>query len=226
MINAHVGYDGLHPNAWGEFLIANTFSQTLVSDLELGSSALTVPSSTDGSLTRDLPGPSKFKVFSSLQGVTATWDPVYGAYSYDVKVSINGGVVESQEVSQFNRWDTQNPLEGWTYDVSVRASGGDFIKGEYTGTQTATSKPQLAPPPQNIKFQSIKPAIITRLTTGVNYLIGKRAAIANVTQSTCNEEYFLSPGAWNYAFAVFSLNGDDESAPGKEVVAPSASGAA
>ena len=70
-----IGYDGLHPNAWGEYLIANAFSQTLVDGFQLGSSALKVPPSTDSSVARGLTAPLNLKVFSSPQGVTATWDP-------------------------------------------------------------------------------------------------------------------------------------------------------
>lgn len=69
------GYDGLHPNAWGEYLIASAFSETLVNDFKLGSRALAVPARDSPSVQRNLPFPSNFQVFSSPQGVTATWDP-------------------------------------------------------------------------------------------------------------------------------------------------------
>lgn len=69
------GYDGLHPNAWGEFEIASAFTKTLFNDLKLGSGPLAVPDPNDPSLVRDLPAPSNLQVFSSPQGVTATWDP-------------------------------------------------------------------------------------------------------------------------------------------------------
>lgn len=37
--------------------------------------------------------------------------------------------------------------------MSVRASAGDGIKGSYTGTKEAVAKPQLAPPPKNVKIK-------------------------------------------------------------------------
>lgn len=49
--------------------------ETLVNDLKLGSKPLAVPERNDPSLTRNLPTPSNLQVFSSPQGVTATWDP-------------------------------------------------------------------------------------------------------------------------------------------------------
>ncbi|KAJ4347168.1 uncharacterized protein N0V89_011106 [Didymosphaeria variabile] len=42
-----------------------------------------------------------------------------------------------------------------------------------------------------------------------------------MSSSACNDEYFLFPGVWNYAFAISAFNGDLESDKGAEVVAPS-----
>lgn len=68
------GYDGLHPNALGEYQIAHAFSRTLANDFNLGSGPLKIPAESDPDLVRNLPVPSNFRVFSSPQGVTATWD--------------------------------------------------------------------------------------------------------------------------------------------------------
>ncbi|KFZ11648.1 hypothetical protein V501_04652 [Pseudogymnoascus sp. VKM F-4519 (FW-2642)] len=148
------GYDGLHPNAWGEFQIASAFSRTLVDQFNIGTTPLAIPAEDDQSLVRDLPVPTNLQVFSSPQGVTATWDAVYGAYSYDLEVSIDGGGGSfSETTSPFNRWDSQWPLAGWTYAVSVRASAGDNRKGDYSGTLSAVAMPELAPPPNNVNVQ-------------------------------------------------------------------------
>ncbi|KAF7173946.1 hypothetical protein CNMCM5623_006165 [Aspergillus felis] len=151
-----VGSDGLHPNAIGEYQIARAFSQTLVRDFGIGSSALSIPSDVP---TRPLPVPSNFKVFTSPGGVTATWDPVYGAYNYDVRSKIKGGIpnFSSGSVSS-NRWDATWPIDGWEYEVQVRASAGDTIKGDWTTTLTATAHPQTAEAPQNV--------IVSATTTG------------------------------------------------------------
>lgn len=44
MSTCEAGYDGLHPNAQGEFQIAHAFTLTLTNDFKIGSSPLMVPS--------------------------------------------------------------------------------------------------------------------------------------------------------------------------------------
>lgn len=69
------GYDGLHPDAWGEYLIANAFSKSLVANFGIGNSPLPIPDQNDPSLVRSIGTPSNFQVFTSPQGASATWDP-------------------------------------------------------------------------------------------------------------------------------------------------------
>jgi hypothetical protein len=92
----------------------------------------------------------------TCSGEQANLATVYGAYSYDVSVSINGGEPEYQfsptSVSS-NRWDCQWPLDGWAYSVSVRARCGNIQVGPYTSTLSADATPQLADPPQNINVE-------------------------------------------------------------------------
>ena len=84
-----------------------------------------------------------------------TNDAVYGAYGYDVSVTFNGETdTFSNGTVAFNRWDSTWPVDGWVYTVSVRSSAGDVIKSDYTSPVSATAKPQLPPPPQNIVAQS------------------------------------------------------------------------
>lgn len=80
---------------------------------------------------------------------------VYGAYSYDLQVSINGGGSGfSATSSQSNRWDSHWPVDGWDYAVSVRASSGDSRTGQYTLASSAKARPELPPPPQNIRVET------------------------------------------------------------------------
>ncbi|GAB1207477.1 hypothetical protein APSETT445_006197 [Aspergillus pseudonomiae] len=142
------GYDGLHPTARGEYQIAHAFTRTLVKDFKIGSSPLSIPDSLPG---RPLSVPSNFKVFTSATGVTATWDPVYGAYSYDVQSRIQGGIPNFSAGSVSTpRWDSTWPIDGWVYEVRVRASAGDNIKGDWTSVLSATAHPQTAAAPRNV----------------------------------------------------------------------------
>ncbi|PYI07875.1 hypothetical protein BO78DRAFT_442365 [Aspergillus sclerotiicarbonarius CBS 121057] len=147
-----VGYDGLHPTAKGEYEIARAFSLTLVNDFKLGSSPLSIP---DDIPARPLPVPSTFQVFSSATGVTATWDPVYGAYSYDVSSRIQGGITDFSSGSVDSaRWDSTWPIDGWFYEVQGRASAGNNIKGGWTTVLSATAHPQTAAAPQNVLVEA------------------------------------------------------------------------
>jgi lysophospholipase L1-like esterase len=65
------GYDGLHPNALGEYQIARAFTLTLVNDFQIGTSPLAIPSDIPA---RPLPVPFNFQLSSSSGGATATWD--------------------------------------------------------------------------------------------------------------------------------------------------------
>ncbi|KAL5344459.1 hypothetical protein ACLOAV_010439 [Pseudogymnoascus australis] len=60
-----VGYDGLHPNALGEYQIARAFTATLVNNFQLGTSPLTIPSDIPA---RPLQAPS----WRRLEGPTST----------------------------------------------------------------------------------------------------------------------------------------------------------
>ncbi|KAB8236592.1 uncharacterized protein BDW43DRAFT_323679 [Aspergillus alliaceus] len=127
------GYDGLHPTVMDEYQIARAFTLTLVKEFKIGSSSLSIHDNIPG---RSLSVPSNFKVFTSATGVTATWDPVYGAYSYDVQSRIQGGI--------------PNFSAGSVSYTSVRASAGDNIKGGWTSVLSATTHPQTAAAPCNV----------------------------------------------------------------------------
>lgn len=112
--NCTAAYDGLHPNELGEYQIARAFSRALVTGLGIGSSPLSVPSSISG---RALPVPSNFRLSSSPQGVTGTWDKIYGAYDYEIDYRINGNGPYKFSAGSVptNRWDSRWAVDGWRY---------------------------------------------------------------------------------------------------------------
>lgn len=107
--NCPAAHDGLHPSELGEYQIARAFSRALVSGLEIGTSPLEVPTTIP---PRPLPKPGNFEIYSSTIGVTAIWDKVFGAYTYDAEYRINGSETNpplhfSPTNVRANRWDTQ-----------------------------------------------------------------------------------------------------------------------
>ncbi|KAK0124775.1 hypothetical protein ONS96_008656 [Cadophora gregata f. sp. sojae] len=116
--NCPAAYDGLHPNELGEYQIARGFSRALVSGLRIGRTPLEIPGNIP---SRSLPTPGNFRMFSSDLGVTATWDKVYGVYSYDVEYIINGGAPYNFSPGSVasNRWDSRRALDGWKYVFRV-----------------------------------------------------------------------------------------------------------
>lgn len=142
------GYDGLHPNAKGEYEIARAFSLTLVNDMKIGSTPLDIPGNIP---TRPVPVPSNFNVATSPQGVTATWDKVYGAYGYNVRSRISGYTDWSTGNVAMNRFDTHWALDGYTYDIQVQTSCGEGCAGDWSAVGSAVAKPQTASAPNNVK---------------------------------------------------------------------------
>lgn len=134
------GIDGLHPNSWGDYHIAYAFSETLVKSFGIGVCPLVPPPKDDPSLKRYLPIPSNLRVEQNPEGgVTATWDPVWGAYLYKAEISINGGPFETEGrlINQWATWPFYQP--GATYSFRVAAYGQNQT-GNWTETLSATAK--------------------------------------------------------------------------------------
>ncbi|EFE40581.1 hypothetical protein TRV_04630 [Trichophyton verrucosum HKI 0517] len=165
------GYDGLHPNATGEYEIARAFSLTLVRDFNIGSAPLVIPKNVP---KRSLPRPKNFRVVSSPGGVTASWDAIYGAMSYDVRSRISGITEFHTSSVSSNRWDSQWTQEGWVYEVQVRASAGNALKGRWTAIKSAKSTPKTPPGPDNV--------IVNATTTGFDISWDSCPSGFNVTE--------------------------------------------
>ncbi|KAK3904447.1 carbohydrate esterase [Staphylotrichum tortipilum] len=146
--NSDAAYDGLHPNALGEYQLAKAFSETLVSSFSLGRTALTVPKHIPA---RPLPTPRNFRVVPTAAGIVATWDAVYGAYGYDLQHRFVGDYGWSRSHAGSNRHDWQRLRRGQVVECRVRCSGGDFLKSPWTRVASAAADPATAGPPVNIE---------------------------------------------------------------------------
>lgn len=140
------GYDGLHPNARGEYEIAGAFAQTLHSGYGLGTSAPT----TSGVLpSRPTPIPSGVSAEASPLGFTVTWEPVYGAFGYTVRSRIAGTSTWNEFHVSTNRYDNSWVLDSQQWEAQVRTDNGDHVSG-WSDVVSTTVHPQTAPGPADI----------------------------------------------------------------------------
>ncbi|KAK4187349.1 receptor-type tyrosine-protein phosphatase F [Podospora australis] len=149
-------YDGLHPNALGEYEIAQAFSLTLVNEFGVGQTELSIPEPIP---SRNFSPITNFKAEATPGGIVVTWDPVYGAYEYDVSILCKRGVGGDHGNlvgTQTNRYDTRfcQTGEEWTY--WVRARCGNVTASSWTEPAVVIANPQTAPPPINIRTHPTK----------------------------------------------------------------------
>ncbi|KAH8594876.1 fibronectin type III domain-containing protein [Bisporella sp. PMI_857] len=143
------GYDGLHPNARGEFEIASAFIETLVK-MGVGSRPMSLPP-TRGYPVRAMPDASALNLTarSAPSGVIAEWEHIFGAYGYDVRARLRG-TAWNQQYSSTTRWYTTWTIEGQVWEYQVRISMGNNRKSAWSSIVSAVAHPQTAPGPSNI----------------------------------------------------------------------------
>ncbi|WP_228924572.1 GDSL-type esterase/lipase family protein [Streptomyces sp. DH7] len=146
-------YDGLHPNAFGEYQLAIAFEQTLHDRYGLGRGPIPFPP--ENLPVRPTPVPTGLKAESSPQGVTVTWDPVYGAFGYDVRSRVAGQSTWGEGRVNSNRTDTTWTVDGIQWEYQVRTVGGDNVKGPWSGTVSAVAHPKTAPAPRILASRPI-----------------------------------------------------------------------
>ncbi|EON97086.1 putative fibronectin type iii domain-containing protein [Phaeoacremonium minimum UCRPA7] len=140
------GHDGLHPNALGEFQIAQAFSRTLVNDFKIGARELGVPLIVP---QRPTPVPDNIQVVSAPGGIIVTWDAVYGAYSYDLRSRIVGTEWSKTPIA-VNRFDNNWVSDGMEWEYQVRTNNGEHVGiSDWTQVKSAVAHPETAPGPSN-----------------------------------------------------------------------------
>ncbi|MFG2949838.1 fibronectin type III domain-containing protein [Streptomyces adustus] len=140
------GYDGLHPNATGEYQIAYAYARTLNKEFGIGLSTPSGIASFPGRPTSPVTG-LKAEVVPS--GVKVSWDPVFGARGYTVRYRVVGATDWSEVVVPTNRYDTTWTEDGWTWEYQVRTD--NYTDGTSAWSMTsATAHPETAAAPGNI----------------------------------------------------------------------------
>ncbi|KAK3386049.1 carbohydrate esterase family 3 protein [Podospora didyma] len=149
---ATASYDGLHPNALGEYQLARAFSRALVESFSLGHKSLSVPRDIP---PRPLPAPENIRASPTPAGIVVTWSPVYGAFGYDIRARVSPSASSSHwTVHQFapaQRYDTTNCVPGQEWEYQVRSRAGTKVQSdEWSSSAFAVADPKTLPGPRNV----------------------------------------------------------------------------
>jgi lysophospholipase L1-like esterase len=155
------GYDGLHPNALGEYQIARAFEHTLHDRYALGNSVPAIPAQVPA---RPTPVPGNVTAAATPGGVTLTWNAVFGALHYDVRYRAKGATAWNELQVEPNRYDTTWTTDGDQWEYQVRTDNGANLRSDWSPIVGATAHPHTAPPPVGI--------ISTATATGVDVVWG------------------------------------------------------
>ncbi|WNV85826.1 fibronectin type III domain-containing protein [Umezawaea sp. Da 62-37] len=151
------GYDGLHPNASGEYRIAQAFERTLHDSYGLVAGVPAIPGTIP---VRPTPVPDGVVARSGPGGVTVTWDAVFGAFGYTVRSRLKGAATWNESRVGANRHDTGWTSDGQEYEYRVRTENGDQAHSDWSAVVSAVAHPETARGPGGI---------VTRATaTGVD----------------------------------------------------------
>ncbi|KAK4995732.1 hypothetical protein LTR66_004499 [Elasticomyces elasticus] len=142
----------LHPNALGEYQIAQAFSRTLHDDFKFGTGALQVPGNFPD---RDVSVPSNIAAAPEDMGVRVTWNAVYGVFSYSVRYRFSESSDWQVVQVSTNRYDHTYTVGGIQWEFQVRSEYGDTKQGGtaglWSGSVSATAQRNTPPPPNDIR---------------------------------------------------------------------------
>ncbi|KAI1818407.1 hypothetical protein GGS20DRAFT_528484 [Poronia punctata] len=145
------GYDGLHPNAKGEYHIAQAFARVLKRDFAFVGPDFVVPSNIPG---RPVGAPGNVVSRSHPEGIVTTWDRVTNARGYEIRSKIDGmsgwwseGAVYPNTWASWSNWI----LDDQTWQFQVRTVGDGNTRSAWSGLTSVTAHPKTAPGPKNIR---------------------------------------------------------------------------
>ncbi|KAL4993280.1 hypothetical protein BDV10DRAFT_190139 [Aspergillus recurvatus] len=143
-------YDGLHPNARGEYHIAQAFARVLQRDFGYAGIGFRVPDKVDG---RSVGVPQNVKTTSWPEGLLTTWEPVENSRGYEIRNRIKGvdgwwssGEVYPSADGSWQPWVT----DGQTWEYKVRTKGDGDTRSDWPAFSSATANVATTPGPSNI----------------------------------------------------------------------------
>ncbi|KAK9778008.1 putative Fibronectin type-III domain-containing protein [Seiridium cardinale] len=144
------GYDGLHPNAQGEFHIAQAFANVLRDSHDMVGQDFSLPATIP---TRDISTPTGFLVEAVPEGLFATWSQVEEARGYNTRLRVQGmtdwwseGAVYPNTWASYFTWC----LAGQVWEFQVQTKGDGDATSDWTSILSATCDPQTSQGPPNI----------------------------------------------------------------------------
>ncbi|KAF6803626.1 fibronectin type III domain-containing protein [Colletotrichum sojae] len=153
-ICTEASYDGVHPAALGEFQITKAFSRTLVKAFGVGNDELEVPSEIP---ERPISIPERITTKVRPYGFDVTWDAVYGARRYDLRMRVGGEstwLLESEhDTNEALLTSDEVPIEDQTeYEFQVRTDNWVAQSG-WSATASATSRLHLSPGSEHVAME-------------------------------------------------------------------------
>ena len=144
------GYDGLHPNALGEYHIAQAFARVLQSDYGYQGVDFRVPENVDG---RPVSTPGNVRSVSYPEGLFAVWDPVENARGYQIRWRVKGATGWWSEGDVYpvtnGNWQVW-VIDGQTWEFQVRTKGDGNVQSDWSAVGSVTANIKTAPGPSNI----------------------------------------------------------------------------
>ncbi|MFB7918421.1 fibronectin type III domain-containing protein [Streptomyces sp. NPDC056061] len=137
-------YDGLHPNAEGEFQIARAFEYTLTDEYGIGYFVPDVPATIPSRQTDAISG---LRAETAPGGIEVTWDKVHGARGYDVRHRRVGSDTWSETRVPAARFDEIWTVDGEEWEYQVRVDNGDSASA-WSSVASAVAHPKTAPGPE------------------------------------------------------------------------------
>ncbi|GFF92627.1 exochitinase 1 [Aspergillus udagawae] len=171
------GYDGLHPNALGEYHLAQAFARVLQKDWGYSGIEFQVPATVD---PRPVSKPVNVRSVSYPEGLFTTWDPVENSRGYEIRSRIKGATGWWSEggvyPSTHGSW-TQWVINGQTWEYQVRTKGDNDVRSDWSEFSSATAAVATAPGPSNIIVQPQGNDVHVRWDAVTGYYVNRYAVL-------------------------------------------------
>jgi lysophospholipase L1-like esterase len=167
------GWDGLHPNALGEYHLAQAFARVLQRDFGYNGIEFQVPGTLD---PRAVSKPVNVRTVSYPEGLFTTWDPVENSRGYEIRARVKGatgwwseGLVYPSTHGSWQQW----VISGQTWEYQVRTKGDNDVRSDWSDFSSATAKVSTAPGPSNIIVQPQGNDLLVRWDAVTGYYVNR-----------------------------------------------------